>query len=79
VSQSTLDRAQDQAKAFRNGESLPYQDLLDGALVESVLAEEKLKFRIRTYTPLVTLWTFLTQVLDHEFRHPRSPRSPRSR
>ena len=26
--------------------------------------EEKLKFRIRTYTPLVTLWTFLTQVLD---------------
>ena len=66
MAQGTLDRAQDQAKAFRNGESLPYQDLLDGALVESVLAEEKLKFRIRTYTPLVTLWTFLTQVLDQD-------------
>jgi putative transposase len=66
VAQSTLDRAEDQANAFRNAESLPYQDLLDGALVESALAEERLEFRIRIYTPLVTLWTFLTQVLDQD-------------
>jgi hypothetical protein len=64
VAQSTLDRAQDQANSFRDAECLPYQDLLDGALVESALAEEELEFRIRIYTPVVTLWTFLTQVLD---------------
>jgi hypothetical protein len=64
VAQNTLRVAQEQANAFRNAETLPYQDLLDGALVESALAEEKLEFRIRIYTPLVTLWTFLTQVLD---------------
>jgi Transposase DDE domain len=66
VAQNTRHRAQEQANAFRNAKILPYHDMLDGALVESVLAEEKLKFRFRIYTPLVTLWTFLTQVLDQD-------------
>jgi len=66
VSQDTFRRAQDQAKAFRNAETLPYYDMLDGVLVESTLAEENLQFRVRIYTPLVTLWTFLTQVLDQD-------------
>jgi hypothetical protein len=66
VSQNTLHRAREQANAFRKAKTLPYQDMLDGALVESALAEEELKFRIRIYTPLVTLWTFLTQVLDQD-------------
>jgi hypothetical protein len=64
VAQRTLNRAEEQARAFRNAEVLPYHDMLDGDLVESALAEENLEFRIRIYTPLVTLWTFLTQVLD---------------
>jgi putative transposase len=64
VVQNTLHRVEKQANALRNGDSIPYQSLLDGELVESALAEEGLEFRIRTYTPLVTLWTFLTQVLD---------------
>jgi hypothetical protein len=64
VAQSILHRVQDQANTFRNADCLPYQDLLDGSLVESALAEENLEFRIRIYTPVVTLWTFLTQVLD---------------
>jgi Transposase DDE domain len=66
VAQNTLHRAQEQANAFRNAESLPYPEMLDGGLVESALAEEKLEFRYRIYTPLVTLWTFLTQVLDQD-------------
>jgi hypothetical protein len=36
-------------------------------MVEDVLKEEGVRYRERIYTPLVTLWTFLTQVLslDH--------------
>jgi hypothetical protein len=70
VSQHTLRRAQQQANTLRNRGNLPYQDLLDGALVEAALQEEKIEFRVRIFTPLVTLWTFLTQVLsaDHSCR-----------
>jgi putative transposase len=66
VAQHIFPRVDEQAKALRNSETLPYRDLLDGEIVRSALAEEKLKFRIRMYTPLVTLWTFLTQVLDSD-------------
>ncbi len=64
MAQDILPQVQDQANTLRNAEILPYQDLLDGDLVESALAEEPFEFRVRTYTPLITLWTFLTQVLD---------------
>jgi Transposase DDE domain len=64
MAQHILSRVQEQANALRNREILPYRDLLDGDVVESALKEEDLKFRVRTYTPLITLWTFLTQVLD---------------
>ena len=64
MSQHIFPRIAEQANALRNAATLPYRDLLDGEIVRSALAEEKLKFRVRTYTPLVTLWTFLTQVLD---------------
>jgi Transposase DDE domain len=66
VAQNTERQAQEQANAFRNAKALPYHEMLDGDLIESALAEEKLKFRIRIYTPIVTLWTFLTQVLDQD-------------
>jgi hypothetical protein len=64
MAQHTLRRAQAQANALRSTEHLPYRDLIDGSLIESALKEEKLRFRIRIYTPVVTLWTFVTQVLD---------------
>jgi Transposase DDE domain len=64
VTQHIFPRVVGQANAARNTATLPYRDLLDGETVRSALAEEKLKFRVRTYTPLITLWTFLTQVLD---------------
>jgi hypothetical protein len=64
VTQHIFPRVDEQANALRNAAELPYHDLLEGELVRSALEEEKLKFRVRNYTPLVTLWTFLTQVLD---------------
>ena len=64
MKQHIFPRVDEQANALRDAAILPYRDLLDGEIVRAALLEEKLKFRVRMYTPLVTLWTFLTQVLD---------------
>jgi hypothetical protein len=43
---------------------LPFARLLDRPLVEEALRAEKVSFRERLFSPLVTLWVFLSQVLD---------------
>lgn len=43
---------------------LPFARLLDQTLVEQALREEKVSFRDRLFSPLVTLWVFLSQILD---------------
>ena len=67
MSQSTSQRIRDQIRFLRSGPQLPFSDLLDAELVEEALREEGVRYRERIYSPLVTLWTFLTQVLslDH--------------
>jgi hypothetical protein len=59
-----------QVKSLRNAEALPYHELIDGEIVKAALEEEGLRFRVRVYTPLITLWAFMTQVLhlDHSCR-----------
>jgi hypothetical protein len=49
---------------------LPFSDLLKPERVAEALAKLEIKFRERIYTPLITLWTFLSQVLssDHSCR-----------
>jgi hypothetical protein len=64
-----------QAKALRNGQGLPYHDLINREIVEEALEEENLKFRVRVYTPLITLWTFMTQVLDSDHSCRKAVRS----
>jgi hypothetical protein len=55
---------------LRNAPQLPFHDLLDSAAVDRVLKEHRVRFRDRIFTPMVTLWTFLSQVLspDHSCR-----------
>jgi len=55
---------------LRNAPQLPFHDLLDPATVNQVLDKNQLSFRDRIFSPLVTLWTFLSQVLslDHSCR-----------
>jgi len=67
--------ASDQVRSEREKlsamEALPFSELLPAARVEQVCEEEKVGCREGcTYTPLVTLWTFLSQVLspDHSCR-----------
>jgi Transposase DDE domain len=43
---------------------LPFADLLDHPQVQQALDAEEVSFRDRLFTPLVTLWVFLSQVLD---------------
>ena len=67
MSQSTARRIRDQINLLRDHPQLPFSDLLDAELVAEVLKEEGVRYRDRIYSPLVTLWTFLSQVLspDH--------------
>ena len=64
-----------QAKRLREADVLPYHDLIDRQLVEAALNEENLRFRVRIYTPLITLWTFMTQVLDADHSCRKAVRS----
>jgi hypothetical protein len=55
---------------LRSAPQLPFRDLLEPDTVAQVLEDNQVRFRDRIFTPLVTLWTFLSQVLspDHSCR-----------
>src|SRR4051794_474733 len=53
-----------QHRRIRQAPDLPFADLLEPELVQQALQEEKVSFRDRLFSPLVTLWVFLSQVLD---------------
>src|SRR5438132_1478878 len=55
---------------LRHTPQLPFHDLLEPDTVAQVLDANHVTFRDRIFTPLVTLWTFLSQVLspDHSCR-----------
>lgn len=49
---------------FGQHEALPFSDVLTAAQVEQALADEQLTWRERLFTPALTLWAFLSQVLS---------------
>ena len=51
---------------FTSSFGLPFEKILPKAVIEETLKEEKLKYRQRLYSPIVTLWAFLSQVLDKD-------------
>ena len=52
------------ADKFTSSIGLPFQKLLPASTIEAVLIEEKIQYRQRIFSPIVTLWAFLSQVLD---------------
>lgn len=44
--------------------ALPFSELLPQGLAEQIIRDENISFRDRLFSPLVTLWVFLSQVLD---------------
>lgn len=49
---------------FANSVGLPFRELLPEPSIQEVLKAEKVKYRNRLFNPIVTLWAFLSQVLD---------------
>jgi hypothetical protein len=71
MSQSTRQRLRDQINLFRKTpDQAPFAELLDPKVVEEALNAEGVCCKDRIFTPLVVLWTFLSQVLsiDHSCR-----------
>lgn len=64
------DQVRSQRSKLAEAAGLPGCELLPAARVEQVLAEEGVESSSGVYSPLVTLWTFLSQVLspDHSCR-----------
>ena len=42
---------------------MPWQDLMPASFMERMIDEEGIRYRKRVYTPIVTLWGMLYQVL----------------
>ena len=49
---------------FANSLGLPFSELLPADLIEDYLSTEGIKYYNSLYNPVVTLWTFLSQVID---------------
>ena len=45
---------------------LPFAEVLTAVSIQSILQELNVTYRDGIYTPLVTLWVFLSQVLDRD-------------
>ncbi len=57
-------RAEILKQKFANSVGLPFRDLLPESTIIEALEAEKVKYRNRLFNPIVTLWAFLSQVLD---------------
>jgi Transposase DDE domain len=63
-------RVRDQIQLLRDRPQLPFADLLEAETVAEAVAAEGVLGRTRIFTPLITVWTFLSQILspDHSCR-----------
>jgi hypothetical protein len=52
------------ARRFAEAAGLPFADCLPAGAVEEAVRAEGVRFRDRLYPPAVTVWVFLSQVLD---------------
>ena len=55
---------------FARNEGLPFADILTEASIREVLNEHGVQYRDRVFSPVTTIWGFLSQVLseDHSCR-----------
>src|SRR5262245_57027203 len=67
---SNCEDFQQTCSRLREADGLPFSELLPAVTIAQALAEAGTAFRCRIYTPAVTLWSFLSQVLsqDHSCR-----------
>ena len=51
---------------FNQSLGLPFKELLPESVIEQTIRELKIKYKKRLFDPFVTLWVFLSQVLDSD-------------
>ncbi|MFN6496324.1 MAG: IS4 family transposase [Nostoc sp. DedQUE01] len=51
---------------FSQSLGLPFKELLPESLIKQAMSELKIKYRKRLFDPIITLWAFLSQVLDSD-------------
>lgn len=49
---------------FNQSLGLPFKELLPESVIRLAISELKIKYKKRLFDPLITLWAFLSQVLD---------------
>lgn len=49
---------------FNKSLGLPFKELLPSSIIEQAIEELKIKYKKRLFDPFITLWAFLSQVLD---------------
>ena len=49
---------------YNSSLGLPFQKLLPESFLADAVESEKIKYRHRIFSPIVTIWAFLSQVLD---------------
>lgn len=52
------------AQKFQNSLALPFEQVLATEVIQQILEQEQVRYRQTIYTPVVTLWVWLSQVLD---------------
>ena len=57
-------RAEILKQQFTQSLGLPWQDILPSRRLNEILDQEQIHYRNYVYTPVVTLWAWITQVLD---------------
>ena len=57
-------RVQVLVEKYTSSLGLPFQKLLPESFLTDAVDEEKIKYRHRIFSPIVTIWAFLSQVLD---------------
>jgi Insertion element 4 transposase N-terminal len=61
---TVTNRVQILKEKFTQSLGLPFQELLPQSLIEQALSELSITYKTRLFDPVVTLWAFLSQVLD---------------
>ncbi|NET40295.1 MAG: IS4 family transposase, partial [Cyanothece sp. SIO1E1] len=51
-------------RKLAEGVGKPFPKLVNERVIEDALHQAKVKYRKRLFTPIVTIWAFLCQVLD---------------
>ena len=49
---------------FMQSLALPWKEIIPGSRLDEILESENITYRSRVYTPVITLWAMLSQVLD---------------